>query len=106
MRLRIIAPDGATSERTITAAVARLGREEGKVEFVLDHPHVSRRHARLTADGDRVVLQDLDSANGTHVNGQRIRERVALRPGDQIDIGPFSLKFDGEALLSRSRSNN
>jgi ABC-type multidrug transport system ATPase subunit len=83
-----------------------IGREEGKVQFVLDHPHVSRRHARLTVDGDRVSLQDLNSANGTHVNGQRVHKRVELRPGDQIDIGPFSLKFDGEALVSRSRSNN
>src|SRR5579871_35308 len=83
-----------------------IGREKDKVQFLLDHPHVSRRHARLTLDGDRVVLADLDSANGTHVNGRRISKPVVLNEGDRIDIGPFSLQFDGEALVSRSRSNN
>ena len=83
-----------------------IGREKNKVQFLLDHLHVSRQHARLNANGERVVLADLGSANGTHVNGQRITKPVVLSYGDRIDIGPFSLKFDGEALVSRSRSNN
>lgn len=83
-----------------------LGREKGAVHFLLDHPHVSRRHACLKVDGDNVELTDLGSANGTHVNGRRISEPTLLRPGDRIDVGPFSLRFDGEALVSRSRSNN
>jgi ABC-type multidrug transport system ATPase subunit/ABC-type multidrug transport system permease subunit len=83
-----------------------IGRDKGAVQFPLDHPHVSRQHARLTVNGGRVVLIDLGSANGTHVNGRRIAKPVALSHGDRIDIGPFSLQFDGEALVSRSRSNN
>jgi ABC-type multidrug transport system ATPase subunit len=83
-----------------------LGRVAGQADFVLDHPHVSRRHARLLADGERVWLHDLGSANGTFVNGRRLTRQVELNPGDRIDAGPFSLKFDGEALVSRSRSNN
>ncbi len=83
-----------------------LGRERGAVQFLLDHPHVSRRHACLKVDGDDVVLTDLGSANGTYVNGRRISEPALLQPGDRIDVGPFALRFDGEALVSRSRSNN
>jgi ABC-type multidrug transport system ATPase subunit len=83
-----------------------IGREQGRAQFVLDHPHVSRRHARLRVVDDHVVLADLGSANGTHVNGRRLTGPVALREGDRIDIDPFSLRFDGEALVSRSRSNN
>jgi pSer/pThr/pTyr-binding forkhead associated (FHA) protein len=83
-----------------------IGRDKGTVQFPLDHPHVSRHHARLKVNGDRVVLIDLGGANGTHVNGRRIAKPVALNYGDRIDIGPFSLQFDGEALVSRSRSNN
>jgi ABC-type multidrug transport system ATPase subunit len=83
-----------------------IGRAPGHVEFPLDHPHVSRRHARLHVAGGQVVLADLGSANGTYVNGKRLAGQTALRPGDRIDIGPFSLEFDGHALVSRSRSNN
>jgi ABC-type multidrug transport system ATPase subunit len=83
-----------------------IGRERGQVQFLLDHSHVSRRHARLKVDGDRVVLTDLGSSNGTHVNGRLITGPTELQPGDRIDLGPYSLRFDGEALVSRSRSNN
>jgi ABC-type multidrug transport system ATPase subunit len=83
-----------------------LGRERAAVQFLLDHPHVSRRHASLKVDDGGVVLTDLGSANGTHVNGRLITGPTLLKPGDHIDVGPFSLRFDGEALVSRSRSNN
>jgi ABC transport system ATP-binding/permease protein len=83
-----------------------VGRGPEQTEFVLDHPHVSRRHARLSVDDGRVHLRDLGSANGTFVNGQRLTRLIALKKGDRIDIGPFSLTFDGDALVSRSRANN
>src|SRR5208282_5319554 len=68
--------------------------------------HVSRIHASLAVDGGRVVLADLGSSNGTYVNGQRLSWPTLLKPDDRIDIGPFSLLFDGNGLESRSRSNN
>jgi ABC-type multidrug transport system ATPase subunit len=83
-----------------------IGRDREHVDFLLDHPHVSRLHAFLKADGRDVVLIDQRSANGTFVNGQRIVRPTLLSVGDRIDIGPFSLEFDGSALVSRSRSNN
>ncbi|HEV3080077.1 MAG TPA: FHA domain-containing protein [Gemmataceae bacterium] len=94
------------AERFEVGSGGIIGREKGKVHFLLDHPHVSRRHARLRVNDDGVLLADLGSANGTHVNGQRLTKPVALNYGDRIDIGPFSLQFDGAALVSRSRSNN
>src|ERR1051326_9012621 len=83
-----------------------IGRERGKVAFFLDHPHVSRRHARIAVNGDEVLIKDLGSANGTYVNGKRIKGWKPLFPGSRIEVGPFSLQFDGTALVSRSRSNN
>jgi len=82
-----------------------IGRDP-QLQFPLDHPHVSRLHASLTVRGDHVVLADLRSSNGTFVNGQRLTTPVSLEAGDRIDIGPFSLRFDGTGLVSRSRSNN
>ncbi len=54
---------------------------------------VSRRHAELTPDDGRWHLRDLESANGTFVNGQRLSGRVQLSPGDQIRCGSTLLVF-------------
>lgn len=54
---------------------------------------VSRRHAELTPDDGRWLVRDLDSANGTFVNGQQIHQRVELRPGDQIRCGSTLMIF-------------
>ena len=83
-----------------------IGRDAATAQFHLDHPHVSRAHARLAVDGERVALADMGSPNGTFVNGRRLTGPTLLSPGDNIDIGPFSLRFDGARLVSRSRSNN
>lgn len=48
---------------------------------------VSRRHAELTPDDGTWFIRDLDSQNGTYVNGTRISDRTRLRPGDQIRVG-------------------
>jgi ABC-type multidrug transport system ATPase subunit len=83
-----------------------IGRDFQVAQYLLEHPHVSRLHASLAVVGKQVVITDLGSSNGTYVNGRRIHRPVELAPGDRIDIGPFSLHFDGSALVSRSRSNN
>ncbi|HYC92263.1 MAG TPA: FHA domain-containing serine/threonine-protein kinase [Thermoanaerobaculia bacterium] len=54
--------------------------------IVLQHPAVSRRHARISLTGQAPVLEDLQSANGTYVNNTRI-ERVVLKPGDIVRFG-------------------
>ncbi len=54
---------------------------------------VSRRHAELTPDDGRWYLRDLDSANGTFVNGRKITDRVELSPGDQIRCGSTMMVF-------------
>jgi len=54
---------------------------------------VSRRHAELTPDDGKWFLRDLESANGTFVNGQRIAGRVQLSPGDQVRCGSTLMVF-------------
>jgi len=53
----------------------------------LTDPTVSRRHAELTPDGNKWFLRDLDSSNGTFLNGRRLIDRVALRPSDEVGCG-------------------
>jgi pSer/pThr/pTyr-binding forkhead associated (FHA) protein len=68
-----------------------LGREEGN-GLRLNDERVSRYHAKVqTEDGD-IILTDLDSTNGTRVNGSTIQIR-RLRAGDQISIGRTMLLF-------------
>ena len=59
----------------------------------LESPKVSRQHARLTVSGARASIEDLSSKNGTRVRGARISAPHGLAPGDEIQIGPFTLVF-------------
>jgi DNA-binding winged helix-turn-helix (wHTH) protein len=61
---------------------------------------VSRQHARLVVDGDRAVIHDLGSKNGTKVGDRRVDGSVELTDGDEIRIGPALLVFCGPATGS------
>jgi hypothetical protein len=61
--------------------------------IVVNDPNASRRHAEIRRSGNDVVVVDLNSTNGTRVNGATIRERV-LNDGDQIVIGTTVLRFE------------
>lgn len=76
------------------------------MQYLLEHPHVSRLHASVAVDGSRVVLADLGSSSGTFVNARRVTRPVELAAGDRIDIGPFSLEFKGKEFVGTSRANN
>lgn len=70
-----------------------IGRSIG-VAIRLSDDGVSRKHARLVVDQGNVRLDDLGSANGTLVNGTRVVDNIALKDGDQIQIGSTTiLKF-------------
>lgn len=62
------------------------------LDMVLVEDMVSRRHAKLTVNGDQVFIQDLGSTNGTFVNGERIK-RARLQEGDRILIGTSIIKL-------------
>ena len=72
-------------------APVTIGREEENI-IRLNDERVSRFHAKLQDDGGRLILTDLQSTNGTRVNGRPVQVRV-LRPGDQIAIGRCLLLF-------------
>jgi len=75
-----------------------IGRSDD-CDFVLTGREVSRRHAQITVRGKTALLEDLDSANGTFVNHQRITRHV-LKHGDTIMVGDFKITFnDGRGLV-------
>jgi hypothetical protein len=75
--------------------VITIGRDPGS-DIVIDHPQVSRSHARLLWQADGVVLEDTGSSNGSYVNRNRVRGSVRLSNGDAIILGGVvSLTFYG-----------
>lgn len=80
----------------------KIGRTVPAGNIQLDHPTVSREHAVLKVQGERVFLRDLGSTNGTFVNGVRATKGLMLEAGDRINIGPFSLHFDGRQISGES----
>src|SRR5437762_1223306 len=71
-----------------------LGREEGNM-LRLNDERVSRFHAKVQFDNSEVILTDLESTNGTRVNGNVIQIR-RLRPGDRVGLGRSLLLFGSE----------
>ena len=69
-----------------------IGRQDG--DLVLEDPEVSRRHAVLRREGESIVVEDLDSTNGTFVNGERIRSPIPIGPGDLVRVGRTTLEIE------------
>lgn len=71
----------------------------------IDSERVSRCHARIVVEGTRATLQDLDSKNGTFLEGRRISGAVTLRPGNVIGVGPEVLVFRGRPGQGSTRGD-
>jgi pSer/pThr/pTyr-binding forkhead associated (FHA) protein len=63
---------------------------------VLADPNVSRQHAEIRPRGGGWVLTDLGSTNGSQLNGRRIESPEVVKPGDEIEIGTSSIRFELE----------
>jgi hypothetical protein len=86
----LVLPDGS---RVLLESEPLLIGRLPECAVVLSDPNVSRRHAELRRQGADVVVADLQSTNGTRVNGVPIRER-ALDDGDEITVGTTTLRFE------------
>lgn len=75
-----------------------IGREEGNL-LRLNDERVSRFHAKVQQDNGDIILTDLDSTNGTRVNGNVVQIR-RLRPGDRVCIGRSILLFGSNTEIA------
>lgn len=64
-----------------------LAGRDAECSLVIDSSSVSRRHARITVVAGTATIEDLDSTNGTQVNGTRISGLTPLSPGDEVSVG-------------------
>lgn len=69
-----------------------LAGRDAECSIVIDAGSVSRRHARITVVAGAATIEDLDSTNGTHVNGTRISGFTPLAPGDELSLGSEALQ--------------
>jgi adenylate cyclase len=102
LALKLVATIG---NQTVTLPRGRLllvGRSIA-CDLPVRDPSVSRRHAELAidADGESLAVSDLESMNGTFVNGERVT-RATARPGDQVTFGRsvFELKEEAEEAVA------
>ena len=75
--------------RILPGNIKTMGRSPG-AEFVLEAAMVSRLHCRLTAGATELQVVDLESTNGTFVNGQRVTQ-ANLKEGDTLGVGRVEL---------------
>jgi pSer/pThr/pTyr-binding forkhead associated (FHA) protein len=84
--------DPAFTFRILPGNIKTIGRSTG-ADFIVDAPLVSRIHCRLTAGASELEVRDLESTNGTFVNGART-DRAILRTGDRLGVGRVELIVD------------
>jgi predicted component of type VI protein secretion system len=90
--LQWVGPSGQTEEVALSnTRAATIGRDE-TCTIVLDSRLVSKAHALVEFRDGEYTIQDLQSANGTRVNGEATAVRV-LEPGDRIEVGDVALTF-------------
>ncbi len=92
--------DPTGREHLLNGATTTIGRALEN-DIVITSKRVSREHARLRRDGWRVMLEDLESTNGTFLNDERVLEPVALHDGDRIKIGDVVLTFHDPDITYR-----
>lgn len=69
-----------------------LGRH-GDNNIVLKDPFVSKHHLQIVEDEEEYFLEDLNSANGSFLNGDRIQDVIRLKNGDKLTIGNIEFLF-------------
>jgi adenylate cyclase len=91
--LTIVRPNGQEIEQDFQTDRIVVGRHE-KADLRLIDGMVSRNHCLIFREGRRFLVKDLQSRNGTWLNGRRLKNRGRVKAGDAIQVGPFRLVFN------------
>ncbi|MCX8089330.1 MAG: FHA domain-containing protein [Verrucomicrobiae bacterium] len=92
----VILTEGMTGRsHELTAEKTTIGRLEDNT-FTIGDPSVSSHHCEVLLRGSEVIVRDLNSTNGTYINGERITE-APLKPGQILRLGQVELRLEAEA---------
>lgn len=114
----IISSGGNAGQRCAIKTQTFLIGRDPSCELSLNEREISRHHAKITQEGERFILHDLESKNGTWVNGEQLQGQRDLEDGDEIVLGkvvritftesestapynPENAPFDGKLRLER-----
>lgn len=100
--LEIVEGDEAGRQAALTGPI-EIGRDASST-LALQDEQMSRRHARVSAQGDLAIVEDLGSTNGTYVNEQPIEGPRELRAGDRIRVGLTVLELRTAQEVERQPS--
>ncbi|MGE5194953.1 MAG: SpoIIE family protein phosphatase [Deltaproteobacteria bacterium] len=92
----VILKAGETTTHDLARDETVIGRHP-ECHIQIDSNMVSRRHARVFRDGNRFLVEDLGSGNGTTVNGVRIVNPTPLTHDDRVKLGPILIRFIDQA---------
>lgn len=98
-----ITDTGTVRHIPIHASPFVIGRRN-ETTLCLPSPTVSGLHAEIVELGDQLYLRDLNSTNGTYVNGQRIREPIALQPDDLVQIASFAFRVSRQSADASAKT--
>jgi hypothetical protein len=99
--LRSIGSFASGSDFVLSDGTIRAGRAGGE-EIQIEQVEVSRHHAAFRVEGERLVVEDAGSGNGTFVNGTRIHEPTELHVGDIVALGTEAVQLEVELPAERS----
>lgn len=88
----------STRALDLGTATINIGRDPSN-DVVLNHPMVSRFHARIISQKGQHTLYDLNSVNGTYINGHRVEKSALLSVNSRVQISGYCFIFDGKQLV-------
>src|SRR4030042_6130603 len=96
VNLVLLKKNGSHKPFPLPGSVTVIGRRHS-CDLCIPLNSVSRKHCQLNREGEVLKIRDLESTNGTYLNGKRINEAV-VKAGDSIKIGPltFVVQIDGQ----------
>ncbi len=95
--LTITTADGQSFQRKLDRDILTIGRSSKNDVSLAADLSLSRFHAEIRREGDRFVVRDVGSRNGTNLNGTPVLQPAPVRPGDRITLGETTILF-GEGI--------
>ena len=92
VRLKVLSGKSAGKEIKLSDGEFLIGRGDG-CHLRPKTDAISRKHCRVFVGEDEVLVSDLQSRNGTYVNGQKIAAETKVKPGDKISVGPLQFEL-------------
>lgn len=99
VRLAVIRGNNVTREISLRRFPATVGRHT-ECSLRVSSRLVSREHCEISTSPAGVVVRDLNSSNGTFVNGTRIIRETTLQPGDLLEVGPVKFQVEYQVPVS------